>query len=100
MTGLNSLSSFEAGSEERGEKLGNHRSFGQAGRALGPLIFCSLYWWAGREKAYLVGGAGMVGVCGLVFGALKAPKGLNVKKPGKAAEEDIIVVSNLPGFVS
>ncbi len=83
VTGLNSLSSFEAGSNERGEKLGNHRSFGQAGRALGPLIFCSLYWWAGRDTAYMVGGAGMVGVCGLVFAGLKAPKGLQVK-PAKA----------------
>lgn len=81
VTGLNSLSSFEAGSGERGEKLGNHRSFGQVGRALGPLIFCSLYWWAGRDTAYMIGGAGMIGVSGLVFGGLKAPKGLSVKKP-------------------
>lgn len=80
VTGLNSLSSFEAGSSERGEKLGNHRSFGQFGRALGPLMFCSLYWWAGRQTAYVVGGSGMVAVCGLVFGGLKAPKGLNPKK--------------------
>ena len=83
VTGLNSLSSFEAGSGERGEKLGNHRSFGQFGRALGPLIFCSLYWWAGRDVAYLVGGAGMVGVCSLVFAGLKAPKGLEVAKKTK-----------------
>lgn len=86
VTGLNSLSSFEAGSEERGEKLGNHRSFGQFGRALGPLIFCTLYWWAGRDIAYLFGGAGMVGVCGLVFGGLKSPKYVEAKK------KDIAVV--------
>ena len=79
VTGLNSLSSFEASSSERGEKLGNHRSFGQIGRALGPLIFCSLYWWAGRDIAYMTGGAGMVGVCSLVFAGLKAPKGLEVQ---------------------
>jgi predicted MFS family arabinose efflux permease len=30
VTGLNSLSSFEAGTNERGEKLGNHRSFGMS----------------------------------------------------------------------
>ncbi|KAJ4363340.1 hypothetical protein N0V95_001113 [Ascochyta clinopodiicola] len=60
VTGLNSLSSFEAGVGERGNKLGNHRSFGQAGRALGPLIFCTLYWWAGRETAYATGAAGYV----------------------------------------
>lgn len=84
VTGLNSLSSFEASADERGEKLGHHRSFGQIGRALGPLIFCSLYWWAGRDVAYLVGGAGMVGVCALVFGGLKPPKGLQVKPAVKA----------------
>ncbi|KAL8712772.1 MAG: hypothetical protein Q9220_002980 [cf. Caloplaca sp. 1 TL-2023] len=73
VTGLNTLSSFEAAESERGGKLGNHRSWGQVGRALGPLLFCTLYWWAGREVAYAIGGAGMLGVCALVFGGLKAP---------------------------
>lgn len=90
VTGLNSLSSFEAEAGERGGKLGNHRSWGelppnfgvrsfadhvqgQIGRSLGPLLFCTLYWWAGREVAYNVGTAGMLGVCGIVFGSLKAP---------------------------
>jgi len=85
VTGLNSLSSFEASAGERGGKLGNHRSFGQAGRALGPLIFCSLYWWAGREFAYVLGGSGMVAVCGLVFAGIKAPKGLVLPKKAKKA---------------
>ncbi|KAF2086904.1 MFS general substrate transporter [Saccharata proteae CBS 121410] len=80
VTGLNSLSSFEASSGERGGKLGNHRSFGQIGRSLGPLIFCSLYWWAGREFAYAIGGAGMIGVCGLVFGGLKVPPGTELRR--------------------
>ncbi|CAI6333251.1 unnamed protein product [Periconia digitata] len=75
VTGLNSLSSFEASEGERGGKLGNHRSFGQFGRGLGPLIFCSLYWWAGRETAYAAGAAGMLAVCALVFGSLKVPPG-------------------------
>ncbi len=43
------------------------------GRSLGPLTFCTLYWWAGRDFAYAVGGVGMLGVCGIVFGALRAP---------------------------
>lgn len=73
VTGLNSLSSFEASSSERGGKLGSHRSFGQVGRALGPLLFCTLYWWAGRETAYAVGAAGVVAVCGVVFGGLRKP---------------------------
>lgn len=84
VTGLNSLSSFEASADERGNKLGNHRSFGQIGRSLGPLIFCSLYWWAGRETAYAAGAAGMVGVAALVFGGLKVPPGTeNVGKKVK-----------------
>ncbi|KAK5121893.1 hypothetical protein LTR85_004464 [Meristemomyces frigidus] len=87
VTGLNSLSSFEAGASERGEKLGHHRSFGQVGRALGPLIFCTLYWWAGRDVAYMVGGAGMIGVCALVFGGLKSPKGLSKATPNGSAKK-------------
>lgn len=84
VTGLNSLSSFEASASDRGEKLGNHRSFGQAGRALGPLLFCSLYWWAGRDVAYQIGAAGMLGVCALVFGSLKAPAALAPSKANKS----------------
>jgi len=75
VTGLNSLSSFEAGEAERGEKLGALRSWGQIGRATGPLAFCSLYWWAGREVAYMVGGGGMLFVAGLVFVGLRTPVG-------------------------
>ena len=93
VTGLNSLSSLEAEADIRGGKLGAHRSWGetappllanthnyctdfdpgQLGRSMGPLLFCTLYWWAGREVAYSVGGAGMLGVCGLIFRTLKAP---------------------------
>ncbi|KAJ4366984.1 hypothetical protein N0V83_007514 [Neocucurbitaria cava] len=88
VTGLNSLSSFEASADERGNKLGNHRSFGQIGRSLGPLIFCSLYWWAGRETAYAAGAAGMVGVCALVFGGLKVPPGTeNIGRQAKKTEK-------------
>ena len=55
-------------------------SSGQVGRALGPLCFCSLYWWAGRDIAYGIGGAGMVGVTALVYGALRAPPQSLIKK--------------------
>ncbi|RKF54912.1 Major facilitator superfamily domain-containing protein 10 [Erysiphe neolycopersici] len=74
VTGLNALSSFEASENERGAKLGFHRSWGQLGRAMGPLLFTSIYWWAGREFAYTVGSMGMLGVTMLVFFALKEPK--------------------------
>ena len=73
VTGLNSLGSLEAGEGERGAMLGRLRSWGQVGRASGPLLFCTLFWWGGREVAYTAGGVAMFGVCGLVFGALKSP---------------------------
>ncbi|KAL3477977.1 major facilitator superfamily domain-containing protein [Aspergillus californicus] len=72
VTGLNSLGSLEASEEERGVVLGRLRSWGQAGRAAGPILFCSLFWWVGREISYATGGAVMAAVCLGVLG-LKAP---------------------------
>lgn len=73
VTGLNSLGSLEALEGERGAVLGRLRSWGQVGRAAGPVLFCSLFWWAGREVAYTAGGFVMVIVCVAVFAALKSP---------------------------
>lgn len=73
VTGLNALSSFEAGSGERGGKLGMMRSWGQLGRGLGPLLFTSVYWWAGREVAYRLGATGMAVVAVTTFMGLKTP---------------------------
>ncbi|PLB45390.1 MFS general substrate transporter [Aspergillus steynii IBT 23096] len=73
VTGLNSLGSLEAREGERGAVLGRLRSWGQAGRAAGPVLFCSLFWWAGREIAYTTGGFVMVIVCAAVFTTLKSP---------------------------
>lgn len=87
VTGLNSLASLEAAAAKRGSTLGHHRSAGQVGRALGPLVFCSLYWWAGRQSAYLLGGSGMVAVCGLVFGGLRAPPTATKTTPAVANGE-------------
>ncbi|PQE15745.1 major facilitator superfamily transporter protein [Rutstroemia sp. NJR-2017a BBW] len=89
VTGLNALSSFEAGEDERGGKLGNLRSWGQLGRGLGPLLFTSVYWWAGREVAYTIGGTGVLGVGLLVLFGLKTPSGAEgVKvKDVKGADE-------------
>jgi len=80
VTGLNALSSFEAGEDERGGKLGNLRSWGQLGRGVGPLLFTSVYWWAGREFAYMCGSMGVLAVSMIVFFGLKTPKGLEGKK--------------------
>ena len=73
VTGLNSLGSLEAKESNRGEVLGALRSWGQFGRALGPIVFCSMFWWLGRETAYQIGGACMLGVVAIVFGGLRAP---------------------------
>lgn len=73
VTGLNSLGSLEAKEGERGVVLGRLRSWGQVGRAMGPLLFCSLFWWVGREVAYMTGGVVMCGVVLAVFGGLRAP---------------------------
>jgi hypothetical protein len=80
VTGINSLGSLEAREAERGAVLGHLRSWGQVGRALGPMLFCSLFWWAGREVAYTTGGAMMVGVGVIVFGLLRSP----ARTPSKA----------------
>jgi predicted MFS family arabinose efflux permease len=73
VTGLNSLGSLEAGEGERGAVLGRLRSWGQVGRAAGPILFCSFFWWVGRQVAYTAGGVAMLGVCTIVFAALKSP---------------------------
>lgn len=73
VTSLNSLGSLEAKEGERGVVLGRLRSWGQVGRAAGPVLFCSLFWFAGREVAYTTGGFAMVTVCVGVFATLKAP---------------------------
>lgn len=73
VTGLNSLSSLEGHEAERGASLGRLRSWGQAGRATGPVLFCSLFWWGGRVVAYKTGAVAMAGVCAIAFGLLKSP---------------------------
>jgi MFS family permease len=80
VTGLNALSSFEAGEDERGGKLGNLRSWGQLGRGVGPLLFTSIYWWAGREIAYTIGGMGVLAVSMIAFFGLKTPLGIEGKR--------------------
>lgn len=73
VTGINSLGSLLAREGERGLVLGRLRSWGQVGRAVGPLFFCSLFWWVGREVAYTTGGVMMTGVAVAAFTALQSP---------------------------
>lgn len=90
VTGLNALSSFEASEDERGGKLGILRSWGQLGRGLGPVLFTSVYWWAGRETAYTMGAVGIAGVCTLTLFGLKTPPGSMKQRKGssKAAKDE------------
>ncbi|KAI1452218.1 MFS general substrate transporter [Annulohypoxylon moriforme] len=90
VSGLNTLSSFEASEGERGGKLGILRSWGQLGRGLGPILFTSVYWWAGREVAYGAGAAGILGVTLLVFAGLKSPPGsTKTAKKAKAEKKEL-----------
>jgi hypothetical protein len=73
VTGLNALSSLEAGVGETGRKLGGLRGWGQLGRAAGPIAFCSLYWAEGRTVAYRTGATIVAGVVVVVFGLLNSP---------------------------
>lgn len=88
VSGLNTLASFEAGVDERGGKLGILRSWGQLGRGLGPVLFTSVYWWAGRELAYTMGCVGLLLVSVLVFAGLEAPPG-SVKKRASSEKKEM-----------
>ncbi|KAF9508275.1 hypothetical protein BS47DRAFT_1350585 [Hydnum rufescens UP504] len=43
----------------KGRALGQFRSSGQLGRAIGPLLACASYWTFGPTATYLVGGGAM-----------------------------------------
>ncbi|KAI1379139.1 MFS general substrate transporter [Hypoxylon crocopeplum] len=88
VSGLNTLSSFEASEGERGGKLGILRSWGQLGRGLGPILFTSVYWWAGREVAYGAGALGILSVTFLVFAGLKSPPG-SIKKKIRSGKKEL-----------
>ncbi|KAF3911825.1 hypothetical protein AA313_de0208180 [Arthrobotrys entomopaga] len=70
VTGLTALASFRVGEEDRGRRLGGFRGSGQIGRACGPVVFCTLYWWAGREVAYGTGAVSMLLVMAIAWGGL------------------------------
>lgn len=87
VTGLNALSSFEANEHERGVKLGIMRSWGQLGRGLGPILFTSVYWWAGREVAYSMGAIGALVVVAIAFLGLKTPKRMTEAKSAEKKDQ-------------
>ena len=72
---LVALSSLMTSQESLGESLGIFRSFGQLGRSLGPIIFCTLYWMIGAQILYGICGLYMI-ILGMYLRGLK----LKVKK--------------------
>lgn len=87
VSGLNALGSLEAKASEQGGKLGILRSWGQLGRGLGPILFTSVYWWAGRGAAYSMGAAGIACATGLVFLGLNSPPEEEGKKAVAAKKQ-------------
>lgn len=65
---LTVIASFMIKGKTTGETLGKFRSFGQLGRALGPLVGCSVYWVLGVSKFYSLY-AGLLGIV-VIFAVL------------------------------
>ncbi|KAJ2524252.1 hypothetical protein GGI11_000951 [Coemansia sp. RSA 2049] len=68
---LNSLVSLVANTtgssgSDIGRRLGDFRSAGQIGRALGPMFACSVYWLSGASTCYMVGSVAVL-LVSLVF---------------------------------
>ena len=57
---LTALASMGRDHSTLGQRLGVFRSFGQLGRSLGPLVFCSLYWILGSRIVYASAGVYMM----------------------------------------
>ncbi|KAI8142854.1 major facilitator superfamily domain-containing protein [Fennellomyces sp. T-0311] len=68
LTGMASLQCQDDNDEKahpllaKGRALGEFRSSGQLGRALGPVSACGFYWLAGPARCYGVGAAIMAGI--------------------------------------
>ncbi|KAJ2079412.1 hypothetical protein H4R24_003804 [Coemansia sp. RSA 988] len=63
---LNSMVSLVRASEvldeDTGRRLGNFRSAGQIGRALGPVFACSVYWLLGPSTCYTIGAVAVAAI--------------------------------------
>lgn len=84
LTSLASLQCHERTSDDalsKGRALGEFRSFGQLGRALGPISACGLYWIFGPGACYAFGALIMVGLTWITV--MNAPTGKKIaaKKP-------------------
>jgi len=62
---LTSLVSLYTPMDRQGMVLGVFRSLGALSRAVGPIIFCAVYWQFGREWPYVAGAILLVAPIGL-----------------------------------
>jgi len=53
---MTTLVSNHGDANQKGILLGVFRSLGALGRALGPVVACTVYWLAGPELCYSLGG--------------------------------------------
>ncbi|KAF1798624.1 major facilitator superfamily domain-containing protein [Mucor lusitanicus] len=84
LTSLASLQCHDRASDDalsKGRALGEFRSFGQLGRALGPISACGLYWVFGPGACYAFGALMMVGLTWITVMNAPAGKTVDAKKP-------------------
>ncbi len=58
---MTTLVSSYGDASQKGIVTGVFRSLGALGRALGPVVACTVYWLAGPELCYCLGGLGLIG---------------------------------------
>lgn len=98
LTSLASLQCHEhdvVGSDalSKGRALGEFRSYGQLGRAVGPIFACSLYWIFGPGPCYAFGAVLMIGVSWVTV--LNAPNGkAKVKASNNARKKTAATMSS------
>jgi MFS family permease len=75
---LTSLASMQCIEQDprlaKGRALGVFRSYGQLGRAIGPLAACGMYWAYGPVICYMVGSASMIFVTVAIMAYIPQPK--------------------------
>ncbi|KAJ1987766.1 hypothetical protein H4R33_002728 [Dimargaris cristalligena] len=65
--------------DRKGQILGDFRSMGQLGRALGPIVACSLYWLKGSAWAYTAGSLYISTIAGFFYLSVRPPRSAKAK---------------------
>ncbi|KAJ2308114.1 hypothetical protein IWW55_000626 [Coemansia sp. RSA 2706] len=79
---LNSMVSLtQHANTSAGRRLGDFRSAGQIGRALGPVFACSVYWLLGPSTCYLIGAVAVAAISAVFIALIPAaPAAVSAKK--------------------